>query len=218
MDFVLQIGTIILMDLVLSGDNAVVIGMAAHRLDPRQRKQAIIIGGAAACAIRIALTLIAALLLQVKGLQLIGGVLLLWIGIKLLRQEEDCHSGVKAAGTLGSAVTTILVADFIMSVDNVLAVAAAAKDHKGLLVFGLVFSMAILMFMGNLVAELINKAWWLAYVGSGVIAWTAAEMIFKDPLVHSRLHSADLVIHTMSALVTAATLAVAHFWRVKQSA
>ena len=218
MDFVWRVIRIIIMDLVLSGDNAVVIGMAAHRLEPRQRKAAILIGGGAACVLRIALTAIAALLLRLKGLQLLGGLLLLWIGFKLLRQEEESHEGVKAAVSMKGAVTTILVADFIMSVDNVLAVAAASEGHLGLLVFGLIFSMAILMFMGNLVADLINKAWWLAYVGSGVIAWTGAAMFFEDPLVHTRVPLEGLALHIPSAIITLATLSIAHTFRKKKSA
>ncbi len=100
MDFAWQVIRIVIIDLVLSGDNAVVIGMAAHRLEPRQRKAAILIGGGAAIVLRISLTAIAALLLQLKGLQLLGGALLLWIGLKFLRHEEESHEGVKAAGNM----------------------------------------------------------------------------------------------------------------------
>jgi YjbE family integral membrane protein len=218
MDFVWQLLRIVVIDLVLSGDNAVVIGMAAHRLEPRQRKAAILIGGGAAIVLRITLTAIAALLLQLKGLQVLGGLLLLWIAFKLLRQEEEGGDGVKAAGSMAGAITTILIADFIMSLDNVLGVAGASEGHLGLLMFGLVLSMAILMFMGNLVADLINKAWWLAYVGCAVIAWTAAQMILEDPIVESRLQLAKIVVYTISTLITAGTLSLAHLWRSKQSA
>jgi YjbE family integral membrane protein len=218
MAFLWQVLRIVVIDLVLSGDNAVVIGMAAHRLEPKQRKTAILIGGGAAIVLRITLTAIAALLLQLKGLQLLGGLLLLWIAFKLLKQEEESHDGVKAAASMAGAIGTILLADFIMSLDNVLGVAGASEGNIGLLMFGLVFSMIILMFMGNLVADLINKAWWLAYVGAAVIAWTASEMIFDDPLVHDRLHFGNLLIHTLSAVVTASTLALAHWWNSKESA
>src|SRR6186997_2918275 len=115
MNFLSQILRIVIIDLVLSGDNAVVIGMAAHRLEPRQRKAAILIGGGAAIALRISLTAIAALLLKLQGLQLLGGILLIWIGWKLLKVEEDEHEGVKAAASMSGAIATILVADFIMS-------------------------------------------------------------------------------------------------------
>ena len=216
MDFAWQVIRIVVIDLVLSGDNAVVIGMAAHRLEPRQRRAAILIGGGAAIVLRITLTAIASVLLRLKGLQLLGGLLLLWIGFKLLKQEEESHEGVKAAASMRAAIATILVADFIMSLDNVLGVAGASKGHLGLLVFGLVFSMAILMFMGNIVADLINKAWWLAYIGSGVIAWTGAVMIFDDPLVHSRVPIEGALLHLVSGGITIATLSIAHWLHAKK--
>jgi YjbE family integral membrane protein len=216
--FAWQVLRIVIIDLVLSGDNAVVIGMAAHRLEPRQRKAAILIGGGSAIVLRILLTAIAAFLLHLKGLQLLGGLLLLGIGWKLLRQEEADHGGVKAAASMSGAIGTILVADFIMSLDNVLGVAGASEGNLALLIFGLILSMAILMFMGNLVADLINKAWWLAYVGSGVIAWTGAAMIFEDPLVHGRFPVEGLLLHLISAAITLITLGLAHWFRTKTSA
>src|SRR5262249_41664764 len=157
MQFLSAILRIVVIDLVLSGDNAVVIGMAAHRLEPKQRRTAILFGGAAAIVLRISLTAIAALLMQISGLRLIGGLLLIWIGFKLLAQEEESHEGIKVAASMKDAIITILVADFIMSLDNVLAVAGASEGNLGLLLFGLILSMAILMFVGNLVADLINK-------------------------------------------------------------
>ena len=208
---------IIVIDLVLSGDNAVVIGMAAHRLPPRQRKMAILIGGGAAIVLRIGLTAIATLLLQLSGLQLIGGALLLWIAFKLLKAEEESHEGVKEAASMKDAIITILIADFVMSLDNVLGVAAAAEGHMGLLLFGLAFSMAILMFMGSLVAELVNKWWWLGYVGSAVIAWTGAHMMFKDAIVKSRLELSHTLEYVTFGAITLLTLGFAHwFHRVRE--
>jgi YjbE family integral membrane protein len=133
MDFLSSLIQIIIIDLFLSGDNAVVIGMAAHRLEPRQRKTAIILGGGAAIVLRIVLTAIAALLLQLSGLQLVGGILLIWIGVRLLAHEEESHEDVKVAGSMKEAVVTILVADFIMSLDNVLGVAGASHGNLLLL-------------------------------------------------------------------------------------
>jgi YjbE family integral membrane protein len=210
---------IIIIDLVLSGDNAVVIGMAAHRLPPRQRRFAILFGGSAAIVLRILLTAVAALLLRLSGLQLIGGVLLIWIAFKLLKEEEESKEGVKVAASMREAIITILVADFIMSLDNVLGVAAASEGHIGLLVFGLVFSMAILMFMGSLVANLINKFWWLSYVGAGVIAWTGALMIFEDRFVAEHIERLSAaIIYTAAAVITIAVTAFAHwFHRVRDA-
>jgi YjbE family integral membrane protein len=210
---------IVVIDLVLSGDNAVVIGMAAHRLAPRQRRAAILIGGAAAIVLRIGLTTVAALLLGLPGLRLVGGFLLIWIAFKLVEEEEESHQGVKVAASMKEAILTILVADFIMSTDNVLGVAAASGGHLGLLLFGLIFSMLILMFMGSLVANLVNKFWWLAYLGSGVIAWTGAAMVLEDPIVHERLEPSVFVKYMVAAVVTMGTLLFAHwFHRVREKA
>jgi YjbE family integral membrane protein len=213
MHFLASLIRIIIIDLALSGDNAVVIGMAAHRLPPKQRKTAILIGGAAAIGLRIILTIIAAFLLLIPGLELVGGLLLIWIGFRLLEQEEESHEGIKVAATMKEAITTILIADFIMSTDNVLGVAGASEGNIGLLFFGLALSMAILMFMGNLVAELLNRFWWLAYVGSGVIAWTGTVMVIKDPLIGRYLPVLlRLNVYVYAVAVTIATLAAAHWY------
>ena len=213
MHFLASLLRIVIIDLALSGDNAVVIGMAAHRLPPKQRKTAILIGGGAAIGLRIVLTIIAAFLLLVPGLELVGGLLLIWIGFRLLEQEEESHEGIKVASNMKEAVTTILIADFIMSTDNVLGVAGASEGNIGLLFFGLVLSMAILMFMGNLVAELLNRFWWLAYVGSGVIAWTGTLMFIKDPLIGRYLPSLLRVnVYIYAVVITIGTLAAAHWY------
>src|SRR5262249_24533183 len=153
-------------------DNAVVIGMAAHRLPPGDRRTAIAVGGGAAIVLRVSMTVAAGRLLQISGLRIIGGLLLIWIAFKLLKQEEESAEGIKAAAGMREAVTTIVIADFVMSTDNVLGVAAAAHNDTSLLVFGLVVSMVILLWMGALVASLINKFAWLSYAGAAVIAWT----------------------------------------------
>jgi YjbE family integral membrane protein len=216
-DLLSPIFKIVLIDLVLSGDNAVIIGMAAHRLPPRQRRFAILFGGGAAIALRITLTVVAALLLQISGLQLVGGVLLIWIGFKLLKEDEESHEGVKVAASMREAIFTILVADFIMSTDNVLGVAGASEGSVKLLFFGLILSMAILMWMGSMVANLINRFWWLSYAGAAVIVWTGATMIFEDPYVagHVKWLNAFITYGT-SAVITVAVLAFAHwFHRVR---
>jgi YjbE family integral membrane protein len=217
MHFAYSIIRIVIIDLVLSGDNAVVIGMAAHRLPTQQRRQAILIGGCAAIALRMLLTAIAALLLTIPGLQLVGGLLLISIAFKLLKEEEESQEGVKIAGTMREAIITILVADFVMSTDNVLGVAGASNGHVGLLLFGLVFSMAILMWMGSLVANLINRFIWLSYIGAAVIAWTGALMVFEDPLVLDRAAWLTRpVAYASAAIITITVTAFAHwFHRVR---
>ena len=204
---------IIIINIVLSGDNAVVIGMAAHRLPVKQRKQAILLGGGAACVLRIVLTAIAALLLEIPGLQLVGGILLVWIAFKLLKQEEEIHEGMKAAGSMREAILTILVADLVMSTDNVLGVAGASQGHMGLMLFGLIFSMMIIMYMGSMVANLINRFVWLSYVGAAVIAWTGALMIFEDPIVLSRATWVSKpVAYGFAVVITIGITAFAHWF------
>jgi YjbE family integral membrane protein len=210
-ELVPRILQIVLIDLVLSGDNAVVIGMAAHPLPRGQRRLAIILGGGAAIALRITLTSVAALLLGFPALKAVGGLLLLWIAFRLLEQEGgDGAEGVKAASTLGGAIGTILLADFIMSLDNVLGVAAASHGDLVLLIFGLVLSMAILMVGGSIFAELIDRLWWLAYAGAVVIAWTGADMFQEDSLVAQVVQLPDIGRIALDALVALCVVALAH--------
>jgi YjbE family integral membrane protein len=210
MDALPAVVGIILIDLVLSGDNAVLIGMAAHRLPPRQRRRAIVLGGVAAVLLRITLTAAAALLLQIAGLRALGGLVLLWIAFKLLKEEAEGSAGVRAAASLRGAVLTILLADFVMSLDNVLGVAAASGGNVGLLLFGLILSMAILMFGGSLVAEFINRLVWLAYLGAAVIAWTGASLVLEDPLVARAGALAEDWRLVATVVVTIALLMMAH--------
>ena len=210
-ELISRILQIVLIDLVLSGDNAVVIGMAARPLPRRQRRLAILIGGGAAIVLRITLTSVAALLLGLPALKAIGGLLLLWIGVRLLQPDDNGgEAGARAASTLAGAVGTILLADFIMSLDNVLGVAAASHGDLPLLLFGLILSMAILMVGGSVFAELIDRLWWLAYLGAAVIAWTGADMLQEDPLVLQVLGSLpELGRYAVDALAAIAVIVVA---------
>ena len=204
--------SIILIDLVLSGDNAVVIGMAAHRLPPRQRKMAIIFGAGAAIVLRIALTAVATMLLLLPWVRLVGGALLLWIGFKLLKEEEEQHEGTGGSERLFEAISTIIVADVVMSVDNILGVAAAARGDVGLLIFGLVLSMIIMLAGGSLIATMIDKFWWLVYLGSAVIIWTGSEMMFGDRFVEEHLHPDHSLVVAVSAVITVVLMAAAHYF------
>ena len=201
---------IVLIDLVLSGDNAVVIGVAAHPLPRRQRGLAILLGGGAAILLRIVLTGGAALLLELPAVRLLGGLLLLWIAFKLLAQQAEQAEGVKAAATLPAAVATILIADLIMSLDNVLGVAAVSGGDLALLVFGLAVSMAIVMVGGGVLAELIDRLWWLAYLGSGVVAWTGIDMVQDDSLL--ALQAPSTVRLAIDVLVTLGVVGLAHWF------
>jgi YjbE family integral membrane protein len=199
---------IVLIDLVLSGDNAVVIGMAAHPLPHKQRRLAIAIGGGAAIVLRVTLTTVAALLLELPGLRAVGGLLLLWIAFRLL-ERNDAEDGPKAASSLAGAVGTILLADFIMSLDNVLGVAAASHGDLFLLGFGLLLSMAILMVGGSVFAGLIDRLWWLAYLGAAVIAWTGADMFQEDSVVLHMLQLPEVARYSLDALAAIAVIVIA---------
>ncbi len=170
---------IIVADLVLSGDNAVVIGMAARRLPPRQRRLAIVFGAGGAIGLRVLFTALVTLLLGVPLLQAIGGVLLIWIAFKLLLQEDEGHK-VKEGANLADAVRTIILADVIMSFDNILAVGAAAHGNVGYLLFGLALSMPLILFGSGLISTLLNRLPWLAYLGSAVLIYAAVELILED--------------------------------------
>lgn len=177
-----KILSIIIINVILSGDNALVIGMAARTLAPRQRRMAIIIGGAAAIALRIVFTVVVALFLEIPLLEALGGVVLIWIAYKLLNDESQAHD-VQAADSLVASVKTIIVADVVMSLDNMLAIGGASGGSIELLLFGLGLSMPFILLGSNYLARLLNRFPWLMLGGAGVLAVTAARMIVSDRLV-----------------------------------
>ena len=175
---------IILIDLVLAGDNAIIIGMVASKFPLEQRKKIIFFGIGGAVILRIVLTLLTAYLLQITGLRLLGGVLLLYIVYKLYTdviKGSDHEEDVKVDNSsFLKAIWTILLADFTMSLDNVLGVAGAAGDHYGLLVFGLVLSIALMAFAATLISNWIKKYKWIAWAGLLAILIVAIELIYTD--------------------------------------
>ena len=175
---------IILIDLVLAGDNAIIIGMVASKFPLEQRKKIIFFGISGAVILRIILTLLTAYLLQITGLRLIGGILLLYIVYKLYTdviKGSDYDEDIKVDNSsFLKAIWTILLADFTMSLDNVLGVAGAAGDHYGLLVFGLVLSIALMAFAATLISEWIKKYKWIAWAGLLSILIVAIELIYTD--------------------------------------
>ena len=201
--------SIVVIDLILSGDNAMVIGMAARRLSPEQRRRAIIYGGVGAIGLRIVFTVLAALLLEVPLIQGLGGIVLLWIAYTVLRPEAEAHE-VHSGGNLFAAVRTIILADVVMSLDNILAVGGTAQGDSKLLLFGLALSMSLIMFGSNLVAALMNRLPWLVYAGAAILMYTAVDMIFNDPIIGWALpHTSwfeTLVIVLLSAGIIGATL------------
>lgn len=179
------LGSIVLTNIVLSGDNAVVIALAARSLPPQQQKVAVLWGSAAAIVLRIVLTLAAVRLLQWPYLKLIGGVLLLYIGTQLLIAEEDEveHTGEPQRRSTMAAVRTILVADVVMSLDNVLAVAAAAKNDFVLLSVGLALSVPLIIFGSTLLMKVMERVPLLVTLGGALLGYLAGEMLLDDPAV-----------------------------------
>ena len=182
---ILIFSQIVLIDLVLAGDNAIIIGMVASQFPPDQRKKIIFWGIGGAIILRIILTLLTAYLLQISGLRLIGGLLLLYICYKLYKDvikksvSEDENIKINNSSFF-KAITTVLIADFTMSLDNVLGVAGAAKDHYFLLVFGLLLSIAIMAVGATLISGWIKKYRWIAWLGLIAILVVAVDLIYTD--------------------------------------
>lgn len=205
LDFIQPILAIVLIDLVLSGDNAVVIGMAARRLSPESRKRAILWGGFGAIGLRILFTALAALLLDVPYLQAAGGLLLLWIAFRLLKPDhEGAH--VSEAGSLSEAIRTIILADVVMSLDNILAVGGAAEGHLGLLLFGLFLSIPIILLGSEVVARLLGRFPILIYVGAFVLIQTAVGMVLEDDVVHDFYEASGLAATLITAVASVAII------------
>jgi YjbE family integral membrane protein len=181
--FWVDVFKIIMIDLLLSGDNAVVIALACRNLPQAQRRKGIMYGVGGAIGLRIVLTFFAVGLLALPYLKLVGALLLLWIGVKLLLPEEEHGEGnIKAEAHLWGAVKTIIVADFVMSLDNVLGVAAAAKGNVGLLVFGLLVSIPMIAWSSQLVLKLIDRYPFIIYAGGALLGYVAGEMLVTEAM------------------------------------
>jgi len=182
-EFWIGLGVIIWVNIILSGDNAVVIALAARSLPKHQQKQAIFWGAGAAVVLRIVLTIVAVKLLEFPFLKIIGGVALLWIAVKLLVPEDEEEGEVEASTQLWGAVKTILIADLVMSTDNVIAVAAAAKGSILLLTLGLIISIPLVIFGATMLMVLMERYPVIITLGAAVLGWTAGEMSVTDPAV-----------------------------------
>ncbi len=181
MEFVMALLSIILIDIVLSGDNAVVIALACRNLPQDLRKKAVFIGSAGAIALRVFLTFIAVYLLAIPYVQFIGGLLLAWIAIQLLSGEEEKQ--LEGGSTIWSAVKTIIVADFVMSMDNVVAVAGVSNGHTGLMVIGLLVSIPIIVWGSQILMKLMERFPIIITAGSALLGYTAGEMMLNDKKV-----------------------------------
>jgi YjbE family integral membrane protein len=201
-DFMVGLLKIIWINILLSGDNAVVIALAARGLPPHQQKQAIMFGSGAAVVLRIGLTIVAAWLLELQGLQIIGGILLLWIGAQLLADEEESDEEAKEHANMMSAVRTILIADLVMSLDNVIGVAAAAKGDQVLLILGLAISIPLVIFGSSMMIKLMERFPAIITAGAALIGWVGGETVASDVLLRD-FSAANPWFHMASAAVGA---------------
>ncbi len=206
-EFWSALAAIVFIDLILAGDNAIVIALAARNLPKHQQKKAVIWGTVGAIIIRAIATLVVVKLLGIPGLLFIGGLVLIWIAYKLLVQEEQ-HENIEPGKNLLAAIRTIVIADAAMGIDNVIAVAGASGGHELLVIIGLLISVPIVVWGSTLFIQLINKYPWIIYIGSGVLAWTAAKMITDEHfLIEDFMKEYPFIKYTVIALIIIGVLA-----------
>ncbi|MDO8349722.1 MAG: TerC family protein [Gallionella sp.] len=209
---------IIMIDLLLSGDNAVVIALACRNLPPEQRRKGILFGVGGAIGLRIVLTFFAVSLLALPYLKLVGAFLLIWIGIKLILPEDEHTEGnIKADARLIGAIKTIIVADFVMSLDNVLGVAAAAKGNVSLLVFGLLISIPLIAWSSQLVLKLIDRFPYIIYAGGALLGYVAGEMLVAEVLLKPLVEAQHYLHWLIPACCAALVLVIGQWLTVRQA-
>ncbi|MFZ2307598.1 MAG: TerC family protein [Rhodoferax sp.] len=214
-DFWIGLVKIVWINIILSGDNAVVIALAARSLPQRQQRRAVFFGSGAAVILRIALTVVAAALLQISYLQILGGILLLWIGVQLLGDEEGGTGHVEKNGNLVVAIKTILIADLVMSLDNVIAVAAASKGSLLLLILGLAISIPLVIFGSTLMIKLMERFPIIVVFGAGLVGWVGGEAIVSDVALQS-LTAANTGLHYIAAACGATLVVGVDKWLAKR--
>ena len=217
-DWFLAIVKILAIDIVLAGDNAVVIALAVQRLETKERKWGIIIGSGMAVILRVGLTYVASQLLSLNYIKLVGGLLILWIAVKLLLESSEGAKGKGEARNLWQAVWLIAVADITMSLDNVMAVAGAAKGNVGLLVFGLGLSIPLVVFTSNLLAKLMGRYPVIVYLGAAILGEVSGDMIMTDRIIVENFHPAPWLVHSVEGLLAVGVILVALGWRKWQPA
>jgi YjbE family integral membrane protein len=214
-DAIWAVLAIILIDLVLAGDNALVIGMAANRLPPHLRKKAIFWGTFGAIAIRFISVAIITYLMMLPGLRLVGGIALVWIGWKLAFQDD--HEEVKAADTFWSAITTIVIADAVMGVDNALGIAAAANGNWGFIIMGLLISIPVVIFGSSMVTKILDRWPNAVFIGGFVLFAVSVQMVLKEILFVDYLVGVDPWILKLSPWMFAIALTAIQFKLSKKS-
>jgi len=210
--FWVAVAQIIAIDLILSGDNAVVIALACRNLPPEQRRKGIFWGVFGAVGLRVVLTAFAAKLLGMPYLKLFGGILLLWIGIKLLTAKDDGGHQIDGANNLWGAVKTIIVADFVMSMDNVIAVAAASRDSLFLLLFGLAVSIPLIVWSSQIVLKMMERFPIVVTLGAGLLGWVAGGMIVGDVVVKPHADTFLAGSHYVAAAIGALLVVAIGTW------
>ena len=210
-------GSIVLANIVLSGDNAVVIAMAARTLKPDQRGKAIFWGSAAAIVMRILLTIVAIQLLSLPYLKIVGAILLVYIGVDLLKGEGDDAGDGKEINGLAAAIRTILIADLVMSLDNVLAVAAAAKGNLPLLVLGLLVSIPLIIFGATLLTKVMERFPIIITIGAALLGFLAGEMLLTDPAVSRQFGEMSEQAVTVAGLIGAALVVLTGRYLMRRS-
>ena len=216
-DFWIGLVKIVWINIILSGDNAVVIALAARSLPPAQQKKAIMFGSGAAVVLRIVLTIVAAKLLELSFLQVIGGVLLLWIGYQLLTGDEDEEGEAKGHGSMVAAIRTILIADLVMSLDNVIAVAATAQGNMVLLVLGLAISIPLVIFGSTLMIKLMERFPVIITLGAALIGWVGGETIVNDNRLHGYTLAHPWLHYAAAAAGALLVVAVGKWMQTRQS-
>ena len=202
---------IMLINVVLSGDNAVVIALACRKLTPRHQKLAFIWGSVGVVVLMVVLTAFIVFLLSLPYLEIAGSLLLLWIGIKLLVAEDEGggEGGVEQKDTLSAAIRTIIIADMVMSLDNVLAMAAAAKGHLWMLIVGLVITVPVILFGSALLMKLMERFPVFIMIGAALIGWVAGEMIISDPSIKDWVEANAHYLHWVSPAACAVLVVIA---------
>lgn len=206
--FWIAVMQIIAIDIVLGGDNAVVIALACRRLPEHQRKLGIFWGVFGAIILRVVLIFFALSLLAIPYLKIVGAALLLWIGIKLLQPESEGAHEIDASTTLIGAIKTIIVADAVMSLDNVIAIAGAAKDEIGLVIFGLVISVPIIVWGSQLVMRVMDRYPITIVIGAGLLGWIAGDMVVTDVATKEWVNTQATYLHWMAPVVAALVVIV----------
>ena len=218
-DFWIGLFKIVWINIILSGDNAVVIALAARGLPPQQQKKAVLLGSGAAVVLRIALTVVAAKLMQLPFVEVIGGLLLLWIGVGLLKAEdEEEDSGSVAGQGMMAAVRTILLADLVMSLDNVIAVAAAAGGDMLLLILGLAISIPLVIFGSTLMIKLMERFPVIVTLGAALIGWVAGETITSDHMLEGFVRINPWAHYAAAACGAVLVIAMGKWMQLKAAA